>query len=92
MKLYVILILNFIMVTSFEAIAQTSKVTAGFKSAQQFLTQIAMIIGPIAFIVSGIIYYKNKMEGADKFSGAVIGTAIIGGSSILYSVIYGLFN
>ncbi len=92
MKIHVISLFNFIVFNSLQAFANTSKVTAGFKSAQQFLTQIAMIIGPIAFIVSGIIYYKNKMEGADKFSGAVIGTAIIGGSSILYSVIYGLFN
>lgn len=72
--------------------AQSAKIVSGFRGIQQLTVQLAMVIGPIAFIVAGLIYYKNKQEGNDKLSGAFMGTIIIGASTIIFTTIYSLFN
>lgn len=72
--------------------AQSAKIVSGFRGIQQLTIQLAMVIGPIAFIIAGLIYYKNKQEGNDKLSGAFFGTIIIGASTIIFTTIYSLFN
>lgn len=72
--------------------AQSAKIVSGFKGIQQLTVQLAMAIGPIAFIIAGLIFYKNKQEGSEKLSGAFWGTVIIGASTVIFSSIYSLFN
>lgn len=87
-----ILIFALIQSLSFSSMAQSAKIVSGFKGIQQMTIQLAMVIGPIAFIIAGLIFYFNKQEGSDKFSGVFIGTVIIGASSTLFTMIYSLFN
>lgn len=76
-----------------QAKAQSAtKIVSGFKGVQSIIIQIAMVIGPIAFLLAGFIFYKNKQEGNERFSGALVGTIVIGASSMIFSTIYSLFN
>jgi hypothetical protein len=92
-KLIIIQNSVFIFLVSNIAHAQSSgKIVSGFKGLQQVVTQIAMVLGPLSFIAAGVIYFKNKQEGHERLSGSVIGTIVIGASSMIFSMIYNLFN
>ena len=88
---YINSLLIFLITNQAQAQSAT-KIVSGFKGVQSIIIQIAMVIGPIAFLGAGIIFYKNKQEGNERFSGALIGTIIIGASSMIFSTIYSLFN
>ena len=85
-------ILMVVLLSNFAQAQQATKIVSGFRGIQQLVVQISMVVGPLAFIAAGLVFYKNKQEGNEKLSGAFYGTILIGASSIIFSTIYSLFN
>jgi len=72
---------------SAQALAQSAKVIGGLNSAKQTVSDAAMIIGPIAFLVTGIMFYVNKQQGQERLSATVIGTFIVAAASSIFALI-----
>lgn len=66
--------------------------SGGISSLGEELRQIMAVLGPVMLIIAGGMFWFSKQAGLDRFISTIIGIALFGGASTIYSVVYRAFN
>lgn len=66
--------------------------SGGISSLGEELRQIMAVLGPVMLIIAGGMFWFSKQAGLDRFISTIIGIALFGGASTIYSIVYRAFN
>lgn len=83
---------SFVLILLISRTALAAGTDLGLSGVQGWLVGIAMVAGPISFIIAGFMYYRDRQQGNEKLSAAVIGTVLIGAAPALFALFYGFAN
>lgn len=92
MKKYLQNLLIQITIILISNIAHAQKAISGLKTLSSYVTTAGMILGPVAFMVAGLIFMSDKQRGLEKVSGVVIGAMIFGGATSIFTLLYQAMN
>lgn len=74
------------------SIAFSRNLSGGISSLGDELRQIMAVLGPVMLIIAGGMFWFSKQAGLERFISTIIGIALFGGASTIYSVVYRAFN
>lgn len=81
-----------LLVALIPSIAFSRNLSGGISSLGEELRQIMAVLGPVMLIIAGGMFWFSKQAGLERFISTIIGIALFGGASTIYSVVYRAFN
>jgi type IV secretory pathway VirB2 component (pilin) len=77
---------------AFASISYATDFKGSLRNLQSEVENVLQIVGVIAFLIAGGIFYFSRQRGFEHLTSVVIGTAIFGSASTLFALMMRVFS